>query len=418
MICEKCGKKVTGKSSICESCGHPIKFEGAGKFSINITATSGSFAPTEANTPAPVQIVTPPATSKGVFAVIVAIAVCISLLLGWLGNTFIMGDGSNQAKDVSKEVSTTSDSDKNKSDKKINESEKEYKISKDVKEEFGEEIANGEQYYLLAKEDKDNAVITIYDCEKEEAVLENEAIENFIFNEIFNLPLTDEAQASAEPTEESDGAEPAIIEVSFETMLETLQDNTVYIGEGVFAVINNREDEKDDEDGWYAVKGENVYVISAGEDGKKFEFKISTDDVKVDFISEYKDGYMLAYSEDSSWCFTYSPKGRKAGPKLCHEKPDVENGRTGEYLFIDGKLYSMENLMEADDVEYDIICEDDKFVVEYKIEDKTKKETQLEDDKTPDGDENSGDGNILPNPPYEGTDKHNKNAYLRNSEVV
>ncbi|MBQ4528946.1 MAG: hypothetical protein II998_12840 [Clostridia bacterium] len=429
MICEKCGKKVSGKRSKCESCGYPVTLEDAGAFDIKIEC-SGSMS---GMMPAPAAVNSSPLPEppkKPGMILIIAI-VSLSLIMGWFANSMIMGDSVSEKKE--KTAQGTQDKtvfpeprkeDANNWDSIIisDNADGYYLVSK-ADEEKGlqigiwrvvDEAGNGEwhselngnyaflnagEFAAVASEDAENQ-------QSEEGGAEEENTKTVQAIEISNPKAggddkgivdskgndSKENDSKGNDSKGNDGkgndgkdkeASSDSIKI-YDATLEKLRENIMYIGDGVFAVSPHGPMTKID--GWIEIPGyeeENRRNTDNPEDSEEkpedvqiaYECYIisggqSERRMNSDKISCFAEGYMINYSTQNKLFFVYNNDCKVVGMlELSDEIKDAELARYGKYLVADSCIYDLSTCQEAKDIEFESVAVDESgnLVVTFKL---------------------------------------------------
>lgn len=345
MICEKCGKKTNGKNGKCESCGHPVIWESAGKFLMR--PDSESFKNDDGGCLSKVSKSDLP--SRKVLVIILVVAVVVAFFVGWFANSLIMRDGRSADGDCvagdernigdNNDESFFSDADNNDNKSEINKktdkkSDIEYLLETKLKEFDAELISDkGKEdgYYLLAKNTDDGLSFGVFKTDDEtdgELIAQFGSLktldEQFTFKKSDDSVFVGDDESSSKDKLKNAGA-----------LTELAVKNSDYIGEGVFAVSYISEPNREDE--WITF-GSDCYIIC--------EKNVCSFDNEV-MISEFEDGYAIVCEKSNDGnmnCMSLSVYGEKSTSSVMVASHMDIVARNEDIIVINGKDYNIGTL--------------------------------------------------------------------------
>lgn len=356
MICEKCGKKTNGKNGKCESCGHPVIYESSGRFLMRPTAMQMPSAE-DGSYDYETQSKLPP---KNILIAILAVAVVVSLFVGWFANTIIMGDGKGSCAITNEDKSDNSDvkesgkfSDGDKDVERKPENKHEYKYMKledaisnnqDIK--GCENIKSDEEdgYVLLAKNKDTGISFGIYKMEKVPG--KGYTGDGKFVADFGDLKLVDDKFIIEDESKASD-SDDNNNKASFknvEEMATAVIDNSKYLGDGFFAVSRTKKPRENGDwtyfdSEYYIVKEKSkVCLLNRGEHISNFYNGVALVCVFNADSREWKCGNLIPSATETRITDWPVPDAKKL--------PDIENWKGNDTIVIDGKEYDVKTFEE------------------------------------------------------------------------
>lgn len=401
MICEKCGKKINVKSGKCDGCGYPAVFEQGSRFSLNYTHRSNPgagavVAPSNITNP----VIVHSGVKKGVFAGALAGAICVSLALGWLGNSLFSSPGKSDKSSVLVENPLDLNNDGIQLGK--------IDMNQKGLEDFEILADSKDGYYLLAKADDEKPVIGIFrvgdekgigswcaDPQSEWSFFDDIAEEesgvaatndnvsgntNPGSNKKKNTDVQDSETyiSNEEPNDNGNSSEESADTSSGESLsdkkgtdaeknkaqkfIDSIKDNCLYLGEGVFG-ISFAGYESYSVEGWTKFDSD-FYVVFANDEKTYEQFPIEAGYI----ISDFSDGYMLVCKEDENTvlCYSFDLKGTRSKVKKLNEVPEIDKQKDGKYLLINDELLDISTFEKPEFLDVKMYkTEDGGLIVEY-----------------------------------------------------